>query len=75
MLLQEFINITTGRIFFRCKKRFAGKAIPGGVIMPEPKRGPDKFGIEHEIKADSNHKPLSAKELKEKARHFQDKSD
>ena len=42
--------------------------------MPTPKPGPDKFGIEHEIKDTEGNKSLTAKELREKAKHYMDKN-
>lgn len=41
--------------------------------MPTPKTGPDKFGIEHEIKNPDGNKPLTGKEVREEAKHYMDK--
>ncbi|SMD03144.1 hypothetical protein [Sporomusa malonica] len=42
--------------------------------MPTPKTGPDKFGIEHEIRNDKGNKQLTDEEVREKAKHFTNKS-
>lgn len=43
--------------------------------MPTPKTGPDKFGIEHEIKNDKANKQLTDKELREEAKRYTNKGD
>jgi hypothetical protein len=42
--------------------------------MPTLKTGPDKFGIEHEIKNKKGNKPMSDEEVRKKAEHFTNKS-
>lgn len=41
--------------------------------MPTPKSGPDKFGIEHEIKDAGGNKPLTDEAVREQAKHYMDK--
>jgi hypothetical protein len=43
--------------------------------MPEQKRGADKFGVEHEIKATPEKEQLSAREVRTKASRYADESD
>jgi hypothetical protein len=40
------------------------------IQMPVPKTGPDRFGIEHEIKSERGNKPMSDEEVRKKAEHF-----
>lgn len=40
--------------------------------MPVPKTGADKFGTEHEIKAEQN-KHMTDEEIRKKAKHFTQK--
>ncbi|HWR44233.1 hypothetical protein [Sporomusa sp.] len=42
--------------------------------MPTEKPGPDKFGIEHEIKNDKS-KRLTDEELREEAKRYTNKND
>jgi len=42
-------------------------------MMPEQKHGADKFGVEHEIKANPEKKQLSARQVRAKASHYGDK--
>lgn len=41
--------------------------------MPVPKTGPDKFGIEHEVRNETGNKELSDEEVRKKAKHFGNK--
>lgn len=43
--------------------------------MPKVKTGPDKFGIEHEIKNEKGQKGMSDEEVRKKAEVFTNKSD
>ncbi len=42
--------------------------------MPTPRPGPDKFGIEHEIKDAGGNKPLTDEALREEAKRYMDKN-
>lgn len=41
--------------------------------MPVPKTGPDKFGIEHEIKNENENRQMSDEEVRKKAEHYTNK--
>ncbi|XER15672.1 hypothetical protein SATMO3_59690 [Sporomusa aerivorans] len=43
-------------------------------MMPTPRPGPDKFGIEHEIKNKAGNRPLTDEEVREEAKRYTDKN-
>ncbi|MDF2572010.1 MAG: hypothetical protein K0R55_3614 [Sporomusa sp.] len=55
------------------KLNYLGDAISGGDRMPTLKTGPDKFGIEHEIKNEKGSRQLTDEELREKAKLYTEK--
>lgn len=42
--------------------------------MPTPRPGPDKFGIEHEIKNNQDGRPLTDEKVREEAKRYTDKN-
>ncbi|WP_371374957.1 hypothetical protein [Sporomusa aerivorans] len=72
---QAFIFSFSPAVFvFGLERSSRGKIVTEVIMMPTPRPGPDKFGIEHEIKNKAGNRPLTDEEVREEAKRYTDKN-